>query len=77
MKALLLEKAMLAVGPGSIVEISEGQFKALGDKAVAYKEEAKEVEEIKEEPEEEPKEEPVKGPKKAPTSKKTSSKSKK
>lgn len=44
MKAFITKKAMLTVEPGSIVVISEGQFKALGDKAVAYKEEAKEVE---------------------------------
>lgn len=66
MKALLLEKAMLTVECGSIVEISESQFKALGKKAVAYKDEAKEVE-----PEE--KEEK---PKRAATSKKTSRKKK-
>lgn len=64
-KALIKCKAALTVEPGSIVIVSEGQFKALGDKAVAYKEEAKEVEEIKEEP------------KKAAASKKTSSKAKK
>lgn len=61
-KALITKKVTLTVEPGSIVEISEGQLKALGDKAVAYKEEAKEVEE-------EIKEEPVK---KASASKKTS-----
>lgn len=50
-KVLITKKVTLTVEPGSIVEISEGQLKALGDKAVAYKEEAKEVkEEIKEEP---------------------------
>jgi hypothetical protein len=64
-KALIKSKAALTVEPGSIVIVSEGQFKALGDKAVAYKEEAKEVEEIKEEP------------KKAAASKKTSGKVKK
>lgn len=47
MKAVIKEKAMLTVEPGSIVVISEGQFKALGDKATAYKEEAKEVEKPK------------------------------
>lgn len=61
-KALITKKVTLTVEPGSIVEISEGQLKALGDKAVAYKEEAKEVEE-------EIKEKPVK---KASASKKTS-----
>ena len=61
-KALITKKVTLTVEPGSIVEISEGQLKALGDKAVAYKEEAKEVEE-------EIKKEPVK---KASASKKTS-----
>ncbi len=61
-KALITKKVTLTVEPGSIVEISEGQLKALGGKAVAYKEEAKEVEE-------EIKEEPVK---KASASKKTS-----
>ena len=65
-KALIEKKATLTVEPGSIVIISEGQLKALGDKASAYKEEAKEVvEEIKEEPK-----------KKASASKKTSSKKK-
>lgn len=50
-KALITKKVTLTAEPGSAVLISEGQFKALGDKAVAYKEEAKEVvEEIKEEP---------------------------
>lgn len=44
MKALILAKALLTVEPGSIVEISEGQYKALGYKAIAYKEEAKAVE---------------------------------
>lgn len=69
-KALITKKVTLTVEPGSVVLISEGQFKALGGNAVTYKEEAKEVkEEIKEEPEEEPKEEPKK---KASTSKKTS-----
>lgn len=49
-KALVKDKVTLTVEPGSIVLISEGQFKALGDKAEAYKEEAKEVkEESKEE----------------------------
>ena len=67
-KALITKKAMLTVEPGSVVMISEGQFKALRDKAVAYKAEAKEVEEIKEELEQEP-EKPAK---KANTSKKTS-----
>lgn len=79
-KALLLDKATVTVEPGSIVNITEGQFKALGSKAVAYKEEAKEVkEEIKEEPkkaevpveEEQPKAEPKKASKGS-TSKKTS-----
>ena len=65
-KALITKKATLTVEPGSIVVISEGQLKALGDKACAYKEEAKEVvEEIKEEP------------KKASASKKTSGSKKK
>ena len=41
MKALITQKVTLTVEPGSIVEISESQFKALGDKAVTYKEEAK------------------------------------
>ena len=45
------EKVTLTVEPGSIVEISEGQFKALGDKAETYKIEAKE-----EKPEVKPKE---------------------
>ena len=50
-KALITKKVTLTAEPGSVVLISEGQFKALGDKAVAYKDEAKEVvEEIKEEP---------------------------
>jgi hypothetical protein len=73
MKALLLRKATVAAEPGSVVIISESQFKALGAKAVAYKEEAKEVkEEIKEEPKaEKPKEEPKKASKGS-TSKKTS-----
>lgn len=62
MKAVILKKVTVTVEPGSIVEVSEGQFKALGDKCVAYKAEAKEVEPVK--------------PKKA-TSKKTSTKNKK
>ena len=66
-KALIKDKVTLTVEPGSIVNVSEGQFAALGASAVAYKEEAKEViEEIKEEPE-----------KKASASKKTSTKAKK
>lgn len=44
------EKVTLTVEPGSIVEVSEGQFRALGDKAETYKVEAKE-----EKPEEKPK----------------------
>lgn len=72
-RALIKEKVTLTVEPGSIVEISEGQLKALGDKAVAYKEEAKE-EEIKEVIETADAE--VVAPK-APTSKKTSTKGKK
>ena len=64
-KALITDKVTLTVEPGSIVIVSEGQFQALGGKAVTYKEEAKEVEEIKEEPAKEP-------VKKASTSKKTS-----
>ena len=65
-KALITSKVTLTAEPGSVVIISEGQFKALGDKAVTYKDEAKE-EEIKDEAkEEEIKEEPKK------TSKKTS-----
>ena len=64
-KALITDKVTLTVESGSIVIVSESQFLALGGKAVAYKEEAKEVEEIKEEPAKEP-------VKKASTSKKTS-----
>lgn len=58
-KALITSKVTLTAEPGSVVIISEGQFKALGGKAVTYKDEAKE-EEIKEEElkEEELKEEP-------------------
>lgn len=57
-KALITSKVTLTAEPGSVVIISEGQFKALGDKAVTYKDEAKE-EEIKDEAkEEEIKEEP-------------------
>lgn len=63
MKALITQKVTLTVEPGSIVEISEGLFKALGDKAVTYKEEAKEAKPIEVE---EPK------PKKVGASKKTS-----
>ena len=65
MKVLITKKVTLTVEPGSIVEISESQFKALGDRAVTYKEEAKEEEKKEVKPE------PVKAPK-APTSKKTS-----
>lgn len=43
-KALITSKVTLTAEPGSVVVISEGQFKALGDKAVTYKEEAKEEE---------------------------------
>lgn len=50
MKALIVKKVMLTVEPGSIVEISESQFKTLRDKAVAYKEEAKEEPEVVEQP---------------------------
>lgn len=71
MKALITKKVTLTVEPGSIVEVSEGQFKALGDIAVAYKEEAKEEEPV--EVEKEP-EEVVEKPKKVTTSKKTSKK---
>lgn len=75
-KALLLNKATVTVEPGSIVNITEGQFKALGSKAVAYKEEAKEVkEEIKEEPkkvEKDPVKAESKKTSKGSTSKKTS-----
>ena len=49
MKALINAKAVLTVDAGSIVEISESQFLALGDKATAYKEVAKEAEVIVEE----------------------------
>jgi hypothetical protein len=57
-KALITSKVTLTAEPGSVVIISEGQFKALGGKAVTYKDEAKE-EEIKDEAkEEEIKEEP-------------------
>ena len=74
-KALMKDKVTLTVGPGSIVIISEGQFKALGDKAVAYKDEAREEEvlEVHEEPKEP--EKVAKAPKEAPkasASKKTS-----
>ena len=71
MKALITKKVTLTVEPGSIVEVSEGQFKALGDIAVAYKEEAKEEKPV--EVEKEP-EEVIETPKKATTSKKTSKK---
>jgi len=69
MKVLITKKVTLTVEPGSIVEVSEGLFRALGDKAVAYKEEAKEEEPV--EVEKEP-EEVIEKPKKATTSKKTS-----
>lgn len=68
MLAKITKKVTLTVEPGSIVNISEGQFKALGNKAETYKVEAKEVEEKKEESKEEPK---------TTTSKKTSSRKKK
>ena len=71
MKALITKKVTLTVEPGSIVEVSEGQFKALGDIAVAYKEEAKEEEPV--EVEKEP-EEVVEPPKTAKASNKTSKK---
>jgi hypothetical protein len=48
MKALINTKAVLTVEAGSIVEISESQFLALGDKATAYKEVAKEAEAVEE-----------------------------
>ena len=47
-KALITSKVTLTAEPGSVVIISEGQFKALGGKAITYKDEAKE-EEIKDE----------------------------
>lgn len=50
-RALILKKALLTVESGSIVNISESQFKALGGIAVAYKEEDK-AEEVSEAPEE-------------------------
>ncbi len=55
-KALITSKVTLTAEPGSVVIISEGQFKALGDKAVTYKDEAKEEEIKEEEIKEEPKE---------------------
>lgn len=69
MKAVIKKKVTLTVEPGSIVEVSEGLFRALGDKAVAYKEEAKEEDPV--EVEKEP-EEVVEKPNKVTTSKKTS-----
>lgn len=60
------EKVTLTVEPGSIVEISEGQFKALGDKAETYKMEAKEAEPVAK----------PKAPAKKAPSKKTSNKKK-
>lgn len=66
-KAVVLKKVALTAEKGSVVIISEGQFKALGDKVTTYKGEAKgDVEE---------KEEPEKAKKPAP--KKTSTKAKK
>lgn len=47
MQALIVKEVTATVGEGSIVNVSEGQFLALGDSAVAYKSEAKEA--IKEE----------------------------
>ena len=47
MQALIVKEVTVTVGEGSIVNISESQFLALGDYAVAYKSEAKEV--VKEE----------------------------
>ena len=47
MQALIVKEVTATVGEGSIVNISESQFEALGDAAVTYKGEAKEV--IKEE----------------------------
>jgi hypothetical protein len=55
-KALITSKVTLTAEPGSVVIISEGQFKALGGKAVTYKDEAKEEELKEEELKEEPKE---------------------
>lgn len=70
MKALINAKAVLTVERGSIVEISESQFLALGDKATAYKEVAKEAKVIAEEV-------PAEEPKQATASKKTTSRKKK
>ena len=70
-KALIKDKVTLTAERGSVVIVSESQFMALGAKAVAYKQEAKEVVEDKVEV---VSEDPVKipeEPKKA-TSKKTS-----
>ena len=69
MKALINTKAVLTVERGSIVEISESQFLALGDKATAYKEVAKEAEVIAGEV-------PTEDPKQATASKKTTRKKK-
>lgn len=69
MKALINTKAVLTVERGSIVEISESQFLALGDKATAYKEVAKEAEVIAGEV-------PTEEPKQATASKKTTRKKK-
>lgn len=69
MKALINTKAVLTVDAGSIVEISESQFLALGDKATAYKEVAKEAEVIAGKV-------PTEEPKQATASKKTTRKKK-
>jgi hypothetical protein len=75
MFAKILKKVTLTVEPGSIVNISEGQFKALRDKAETYKAEAKEELKAKAPKAEEKEEKPKTEPKKAP-SKKTSTKKK-
>lgn len=43
MQALIVNEVTATVGEGSIVNVSESQFLALGNNAVAYKSEAKEV----------------------------------
>ena len=48
MKALIKEKVTLTVEGGSIVNISESQFKALGDKAAPYVDRAEAVPEVAE-----------------------------
>lgn len=52
MKVMILKRALITVEPGSVVEISESQFKALGDRAALIDEPVKAAEVVQEVPKE-------------------------